>query len=49
MVTGPPRAVLREGVRSARLRGRTLTAPGRALPQFLVLGAQKAGTTSLYA
>jgi hypothetical protein len=47
MVTGP--TALRSGVRAARLRARAATAPVRALPHFLVIGAQKAGTTSLYA
>ncbi len=33
---------------AARFAGRRLTHAGRALPDFLILGAQKAGTTSLY-
>lgn len=40
---------MREAVRGIRLRARGATASARALPQFLVIGAQKAGTTSLYA
>lgn len=35
--------------RAARLRARSVTAPLRALPDFAIIGAQKAGTTSLYA
>lgn len=33
---------------SPRLWYRTLTAAGRGLPQFIIAGAQKAGTTSLF-
>src|SRR5215470_750369 len=36
-------------VRSARFAARRATASARALPDFLIIGAQKAGTTSLYA
>jgi len=43
--TGGPRA----WVRSGRFAARRATAPARALPDFLLIGAQKAGTTSLYA
>ena len=39
----------RAWVRSARFAARRATAPARALPDFLLIGAQKAGTTSLYA
>ncbi|MBW2269191.1 MAG: sulfotransferase [Deltaproteobacteria bacterium] len=35
-------------LRALRFAGRRLTHGGRALPDFLILGAQKAGTTSLY-
>ena len=35
-------------LRAARFAVRRLTHAGRALPDFLILGAQKAGTTSLY-
>jgi hypothetical protein len=35
--------------RSARFATRRASAPLRALPDFLIIGAQKAGTTSLYA
>lgn len=35
--------------RSARSTARRATAAARALPDFLLIGAQKAGTTSLYA
>ncbi|HSC50186.1 MAG TPA: sulfotransferase domain-containing protein [Gaiellaceae bacterium] len=41
----PVRAVLRSGVWAYG----TVTSPFRPLPDFLVLGAQKAGTTALYA
>jgi hypothetical protein len=46
---GRRRALARGYGRSARLRAREVTAPLRALPDFLIIGAQKAGTTSLYA
>jgi hypothetical protein len=36
-------------VRSARFAARRATASARVLPDFLIIGAQKAGTTSLYA
>jgi hypothetical protein len=42
---GPVRTILRGGYRAFGLA----TAPARALPDFLILGAQKAGTTALYA
>jgi len=41
--------VLLEVPRRAQRLGRLLTAPARPLPHFLIIGAQKAGTTSLYA
>ena len=47
-----PSAVRRNLHRAAfppRLAARWLTAGRRARPEFLVIGAQKAGTTSLYA
>ena len=40
----PVRAVLRTGVWAYG----TVTSPFRPLPEFLILGAQKAGTTALY-
>lgn len=40
---------LHRGASPARLAARWLTAGRRAWPAFLVIGAQKAGTTSLYA
>ncbi|HET7555890.1 MAG TPA: sulfotransferase domain-containing protein [Gaiellaceae bacterium] len=43
-VPEPVRAVLRSGVWAYG----TVTSPFRPLPDFLVLGAQKAGTTALY-
>lgn len=46
-VPAPVNPALR-GLRAARFAGRRLGAAGRALPDFLILGAQKAGTTSLY-
>ena len=36
-------------VRAQLVRARTATASLRALPDFIIIGAQKAGTTSLYA
>ncbi len=35
--------------RRAVMAGRLATAPARALPSFVIIGAQKAGTSSLYA
>lgn len=43
------RRSLHRGTYPARLAARWLTAGRRASPAFLVIGAQKAGTTSLYA
>lgn len=40
---------VRRSVLLARRRWRLATAAGRALPDFVIVGAQKAGTTSLYA
>jgi len=40
---------LRAVVRSTRARARLATAALRVLPDFVVIGAQKAGTTSMYA
>lgn len=42
-----PRPV-RRGVRSLTLAARRPTAAGRVLPSFLIIGAQRSGTTSLY-
>ena len=36
-------------LKNARLRLRMLDAPKRALPHFIIIGAQRGGTTSLYA
>lgn len=36
-------------IRLARTGGRMLTASSRVLPDFIIIGAQKAGTTSLFA
>ena len=36
-------------MRLARTRARMLTASSRVLPDFIIIGAQKAGTTSLFA
>ena len=49
MSSVPLRARPRARVRPLRYRARLLTAPARVLPDFVILGAQKAGTTSLYA
>ena len=49
MPSVPLRAQVRAWARPVRYRARVLTAPARALPDFVILGAQKAGTTSLYA
>jgi hypothetical protein len=38
----------RDAVRSLRAGGRWLTAHDRPLPDFLIIGAQRCGTTSLY-
>ncbi len=40
---------LRRSVRSLTFTARRLTAQRRVLPDFLIIGAQKAGSTSLYA
>ncbi len=40
--------VMRQSVRAVRRWTRTATAGRRALPDFLIIGAQKAGTSSLY-
>lgn len=40
--------VMRQSVRAVRQWSRGVTAGRRALPDFLVIGAQKAGTSSLY-
>ncbi len=39
---------IKESVRNARIELRSLLAKERPLPDFLVIGAQKAGTTSLF-
>ncbi len=39
---------LRSGIKGASLVGRLATSPLRSLPDFLIIGAQKCGTTSLY-
>jgi hypothetical protein len=39
---------MKEAVRSVLMVGRRLTAANRALPNYLIIGAQKCGTTSLY-
>src|SRR5690242_3745935 len=41
-------ALLIETARQAEIAYRQLTSPLRLLPDFLIIGAQKAGTTSLY-
>ena len=43
-----PLAPFVRAVRRVRFAGRHLTRDRRALPDFLILGAQKSGTTSLY-
>lgn len=48
MSPGPRRTAAHVAVRAVRRRGRELTAPARALPDFIIAGAQRAGTTSLY-
>ncbi len=45
----PSGSRVRQWARPVRYRTRRLTAPARVLPDFVILGAQKAGTTSLYA
>ena len=40
---------LRASLRAAPIQYRKLAWQRRALPQFIVIGAQKSGTTSLYA
>lgn len=40
--------VMRQSVRAVRQWSRGVTAGRRALPDFLIIGAQKAGTSSLY-
>lgn len=45
----PPRGPVRRTARAARLLGRAATAPLRALPDFIIIGTQKGGTSSLYA
>ncbi len=42
------RAKLRVARRGASLVGRLVTSPLRSLPDFLIIGGQKCGTTSLY-
>ncbi len=49
MTARPAAAAPRAWVRTVRSAARRGTAPARALPDFLLIGAQKAGTTSLYA
>lgn len=49
MGTSPVRAGVRLTVHAVAHRIRSVTASARVLPDFLVIGAQKAGTTSLYA
>ncbi|MEI8002617.1 MAG: sulfotransferase domain-containing protein [Actinomycetes bacterium] len=46
---GPLRSAGRRAAYPARFAGRRLTALRRVRPDFLVIGAQKAGTTTLYA
>ncbi|TMK61142.1 MAG: sulfotransferase domain-containing protein [Actinobacteria bacterium] len=46
---GRRRGRLRRGARAVRLLPRRITASGRVLPDFVVIGAQKAGTSTLYA
>jgi hypothetical protein len=45
----PVRRALRSpALQDARMLVRRLQAPKRALPDFLIIGAQKSGTSSLY-
>ena len=48
MTTSPVRVGVRQMVQVVTHQLRSVTAAARALPDFLVIGAQKAGTTSLY-
>lgn len=45
---GSPRHLAATALATATLRARLVTAASRSLPDFLVVGAQKAGTTSFY-
>lgn len=45
---GPLRRGIRRTRRSARFAGRYLTAGWRPLPDFVIIGTQRGGTTSLY-
>ncbi len=47
-VPGAWRSKIKKRLRGGELRWRRLTAAYRRLPDFLILGAQKAGTTSLF-
>ena len=49
MPASPAADRARAVARSARFTARRATSAARALPDFLLIGAQKAGTTSLYA
>jgi Sulfotransferase domain len=49
MPASPAAERARATLRSARSTARRATSAARALPDFLLIGAQKAGTTSLYA
>jgi hypothetical protein len=49
MAAASTRAAVRRAVLGAQHRLRSVDATARVLPDFLVIGAQKAGTTSLYA
>jgi len=43
-----PRTALQRAGRSTRFAGRRATAPWRPLPDFVIIGTQRGGTTSLY-
>jgi hypothetical protein len=49
MASSQARAAVRRALHAADHRMRSVQASARVLPDFMVIGAQKAGTTSLYA